>query len=294
MRRVVVRVLAAVAAMSLGAMAVAPPAAAAPSAPPPRHCLAEFTATDRSGTVTTVFTDDNTFGLFPLNGTKIMPAPRFIEPFSPDPTGERIPTLVVTRDGILQSQMHVATPNEPRWRSETPTRIGHGWASVRDIAVPLDLSAPYLFAVTGDRLNRYTMSTRANGHIVVRSAPHAATAGFSEVRGLTWTRETVASGVPADVLLGLRGAQLVEYVVPRATNPRVTTRVLAGSGWGGVTSIDAGMCFTDGRDTALPTRSTPILGRVGTQVRLYVDRDNRDGSGRDIANHGRIGTWASA
>lgn len=298
MRRLIVRVLAVAAATPLVSAVTVASTTAAPSAtPPPRHCLAEFTTTDRAGTITTVFTDDRTFGVFPLTGTRITPAPRFVEPVGIDPTGAEVPTLVVRRDGILQSQKQVAVDSDddaPRWRSEAPVRIGHGWQAVRDIVVPTDLGAPYVFAVLGDRLNRYTLGSRPNGHLVVRSAPHAATAGFSGVRSLTWTRETVASGVAADVLLGLRGAQLVEYVVPRKVNPRVTTRVLAGSGWGGVNSVDAGMCFTDGRDTALPTRSTPILGRVGRDVRLYVDHDNRDGSARDIANHGRIGTWPPA
>lgn len=296
-----VRALSVAAAAPLLASAVTPaaPAGAAPQAPTPapRHCLAEFTTTDRAGTLTTVFHDDRRFGTFPLKGTKVSPAPRFVEPMNYEPSAMTVPSMVVTRTGILQSQKHTVVESDgdtPVWRTQAPKRIGHGWASVRDIAIPDDLTAPYFFAVTGDRLNRYTLRVTRAGDVGVRTAPHAATAGFSGVRSLTWTRDTVASGVRADVLLGLRGGELVEYVVPRKTNPRVTTRVLARSGWGGVGTIDAGLCFTDGRDTAVPTSTTPILGRVGRDVRLYVDRDNTDGSGRDIANHGRIGTWPPA
>lgn len=313
--------LAAVVATGTAPATAAPGSAPArPSAPGaagklPRTCLAEFTGTNPSGVVTAAVFGEGRFEKVPYAGWTISPAPRFVEParFGVDGDEATMTSLVVLRDGTLQSVRArvsgvggVVGPNDltpgaravaptaettPAWRADKPVRIGHGWNAVRDMALPGTDTAPYLFAVLGTRLNRYTLRADAKNDLVVRTGPHAATAGFGGVRALTWTRETTVRGVRADVLIGLDGARLREYTVPRKVNPRVTTRTLASRGWGGVSHLDAGVCVTGSGAKARVTHETPVLARVGRSVRLYVDRDNRNGSGTDIANHGQVGTW---
>lgn len=281
------------------AIAAAPHADAAPdAAPQPRYCLADFSTRTAAGEVATTYYEDRTIGTWPMKGSSIPAGSRFIEPvvINPDPTSLTVSTLVVARDGALQSITHKAVEpdtEDPTWRSAVPVKIGQGWGAVRDIAAPADLDSPYYFAVLGNRLNRYTLKTQSSGLLTVRNAPHAATAGFGNVRSITWTRATTVGRVSADVLVGLDGGSLVEYIVPRQANPRVTRRVLA-QGWGGVSEISAGVCLTDDSDEARVKPMTPLLARVRQDVRLYVDRDNRNGTGTDIANFGRIGAWPAS
>lgn len=288
--------------------ASSPLLATAGSAALPRHCFAEYTVTGRGGVVTSLTHADREFAAYAYDGWKISPAPRFVEPVGYD-VGRRsvtLTSLVARPDGILESvRVHAASTggataspglswglaNAPAaaWKVDPPVRVGRGWHQVRDVAVPGEERAPYLFALLGDRLNRYTVRPDAKGNAIVRTGPHAATAGFAGVRSITWTRQTTVRGVPADVLVGLDGARLVEYTVPRTERPRVITRELVGRGWGAITRVDAGACFTSSSPSARVTRSVPVLGTMGRSVRLYVDRDATDGSGRDIANHGQVG-----
>ncbi len=302
MNRSTFRTLSVAAVLAFTSAGLVPAAQATPAAPSaaklPRYCVAEFTVPDSKGAVTSVAYEDGEFLSLPMTGLKVAPGARMVQPvgFDPDPTTPRMTSLVITADGLLQSVTStLKNPGEDNqaWSSAKPVRIGHGWNQVSAVALPGTPDDPYLFAVLGDRLNRYTLGVSNTGTASVRSAPHAATSGFRTVRSLTWTRSTTVRGVAADVLVGLDGSKLVEYTVPRKTNPRVSKREL-GTGWGSVKAISAGLCFTDGRDTAELTRSTPILARVGRDVRLYLDRTNTDGSGRDILNYGRIGAWPAA
>ncbi|GAB49819.1 hypothetical protein [Mobilicoccus pelagius] len=286
--------------------ATAAPALAART-PLPRNCLAEYTTTGRDGIVTSLVYADRRFAAAPYAGWRISPAPRFVEPVGFDETDSSasMVSLVVRPDGVMESVRVTATPvggvvgtddtsvptahAATTWKAARPVRVGHGWNAVRDIAVPGTEDAPFLFALRGDRLDRYVFGPNAAGDAVVRTGPHAATAGFRSVRSLTWTRETTVRGARADVLVGLDGGRLVEYTVPRTERPRVTKRVLVNRGWGSVSRVDAGACFTSASPQARPTRSVPILGTVGRSIRLYLDRDSRNGSGRDIANYGEVG-----
>lgn len=292
------------------APAIATSTTARPSLP--RNCLAEYTTVGGRGIVTSLVWADRSFTAFPYEGWRITPAPRFVEPvgFDESDATASMTSIVARADGVLESvrvtaqaggaDVGSAAPEGLGWASPPaakdgwvvakPVRIGHGWQNVRDVAAPGDATAPYLFALLGDRLNRYTYGPDAKRNAVVRNGPHAATAGFRGVRSITWTRQTTVRGVPADVLVGLDGARLVEYTVPRVAKPRVTSRVLGAHGWGAIQRVDAGMCFTSLTSTTpKPTRSIPILGTMGRSVRLYVDRNGHDGSGRDITGYGQVG-----
>lgn len=236
---------------------------------------------------------DGTYAENTLDGTTLPSGTRLVQPigYDPEDTDNTLRTLAITGDGLLHSVTHtLQRPGAPdqRWRSSDPVRIGHGWAGVRDIAIPSgpNADAPYMFAAVGQRINRYTVRTDNAGNLRVSGAPHAAVSGYGGLRQITWARTTTVRGVTADVLLGLDGARLIEYTVPRVQNPRVHQRVLATSGWGGVRQIHAGNCSFDRRT---PLAMTPVMGVVGTTARLYVQ--DRRGAAPVMLNHGDLGAW---
>jgi hypothetical protein len=149
-----------------------------------------------------------------------------------------------------------------------------GWGTnVRSLTA----SGPYLYALIGSGLHRYTVGT----DFVPTKRVAVNTTGWSSLRTMSYAGSGTLDGSNADaILMTTTGGALIEYVLPNPAPSKWLKGVLAPSGWNVFQHVSAGACDGNARN---------IIGITPTGVvHNYLDANRYDLSGADIRRTGQI------
>ncbi len=157
------------------------------------------------------------------------------------------------------------------------------WEGVRQISVGRGRDDLYVLTNT-DQLLRYRLSG-ADGNTTAR-LDDTVGIGFGSIGTFEYARSTAAGGEPADVFLATDAdtGELLELTIPVLDPTAYTRTVLATAGWGELRSA--------GRTAScLNPRSGRSYDGIVTvdldgNIRLWTDRNARDGDGSDIVRRG--------
>jgi hypothetical protein len=149
-----------------------------------------------------------------------------------------------------------------------------GWGTnVRSLTA----SGPYLYALIGTGLHRYTVGT----DFVPTKRVADNTTGWSSLRTMSFSGTAPLNGGNADgILMTTTGGALIEYVLPQSAPSKWIKGVLAPTGWNVFKHVSAGSCDGAARN---------IIGITPTGVvHNYIDANRFDLNGSDIRRTGQI------
>ena len=169
--------------------------------------------------------------------------------------------------------------------AEYATRVVRkNWAGARQISIGQDRD--YLYALTNtDQLLRYRL-TGEDGNTSAM-LDQVVGVGFAAIGTFEYTRSvTDDEGVRSDVFLATDAdsGELLEFAIPQDDPTAYTRTVLQETGWTDMVSVGRlASCLN-------PETGRSYDGIVGVDlegtVRLWTDRDSRDGLGDDITGRG--------
>ncbi len=135
------------------------------------------------------------------------------------------------------------------------TTLAGGWSNIRDFAS----SETYVYALRGDILRRYTISS--TGALTKGVTLPGSWSGWRTI-------SYVGSNTKNDMLLATTtGGALRRLIIPKASPTRLSKNTLRASGFANLRSLSTDVCGTTGQDMALMTVTT------SGQVNAYYDRD---------------------
>lgn len=169
--------------------------------------------------------------------------------------------------------------------AEYSTRVVRkNWAGARQISIGQDRD--YLYALTNtDQLLRYRLT--GNDGNANAKLDQVVGVGFGTIGTFEYTRSVNDDdGVRSDVFLATDAdsGELLEFTIPQEDPTAYTRTVLQETGWTDMVSVGRlASCLN-------PKTGRSYDGIVGVDlegtVRLWTDRDSRDGQGDDIAGRG--------
>jgi hypothetical protein len=169
--------------------------------------------------------------------------------------------------------------------SEYTTRVvRNNWAGARQISIGQDRDFLYVLTNT-DQLLRYRL-TGKDGNAAAKF-DQVVGLGFAAIGTFEYTRRfTDDAGVRSDVFLATdaESGELLEFTIPQDDPTAYTRTVLQPLGWTDMRSVGRlASCLN-------PKSGRSYDGIVGVDlegtVRLWTDRDSRDGLGNDIFARG--------
>jgi hypothetical protein len=162
--------------------------------------------------------------------------------------------------------------------------VRKNWSGARQISIGQDRDFMYVLTNT-DQLLRYRL-TGKDGNAAAKF-DQVVGLGFAAIGTFEYTRSsTDDAGVSSDVFLATDAdsGELLEFTIPQDDPTAFTRTVLQETGWTDLRSAGRlASCLN-------PTSGRSYDGIVGVDlegtVRLWTDRDSRDGLGDDIAGRG--------
>lgn len=161
--------------------------------------------------------------------------------------------------------------------------VSSGWSWVRTMTTHY----PYIYAVSTTGHLRRLSIWNSGGVGSVVTLPGGT--GHKSVNSLSYGGywETGSDGineVQDDIVFSDTTGRLGAYAIPRKTYSKTSRHIFRTAGWN-LKHVSAGSC-----DSGDPRQLVGI--NAAGEVRVYLDRDQTDQNGSDIAGYGKIATWA--